>query len=226
MEYKIDGNLVNCQHDLNGNEILKSDVIKSWNTNINYEMLEEKLRKPQIGALYAIKSHFTICNDEATVVMPTGTGKTETMLSYIVSEKIEQVLIIVPSVLLRDQTYCKCKTLGLISQFKILNDTALLPNVCLLKKTPNSAEDLENVIKNMNIIVTTINIMSRFDDEQIMTLKKSCDTVIIDEAHHVAAKTWSEIKSKIKKLRIIQFTATPFRNDNKKLMEKLYTTIH
>ena len=43
MEYKIDGNLVNCQHDLNGNEILKSDVIKSWNTNINYEMLEEKL---------------------------------------------------------------------------------------------------------------------------------------------------------------------------------------
>lgn len=221
MEYKIDGNLVNCQHDLNGNEILKSDVIKSWNTNINYEMLEEKLRKPQIGALYAIKSHFTICNDEATVVMPTGTGKTETMLSYIVSEKIEQVLIIVPSVLLRDQTYCKCKTLGLISQFKILNDTALLPNVCLLKKTPNSAEDLENVIKNMNIIVTTINIMSRFDDEQIMTLKKSCDTVIIDEAHHVAAKTWSEIKSKIKKLRIIQFTATPFRNDNKKIDGKI-----
>ncbi len=73
----------------------------------------------------------------------------------------------------------------------------------------------------MNIIVTTINIMSRFDDEQIMTLKKSCDTVIIDEAHHVAAKTWSEIKSKIKKLRIIQFTATPFRNDNKKIDGKI-----
>ena len=39
-----------------------------------------------------IKSHFTVCNDAVTVVMPTGTGKTETMLAYIVSEKIEKTL--------------------------------------------------------------------------------------------------------------------------------------
>ena len=134
MECRIEENLINYQCDYEGNEILKKDIIKSWNNNLNYELLEEKLRKPQLGALYALKSHFTISNNEATIVMPTGTGKTETMLSYIVSEKIEQVLIILPSVLLRDQTYNKCKTLGLISQFKILSEKALLPNVCLLKK--------------------------------------------------------------------------------------------
>lgn len=221
MEYQIEGSLVNCQYDFSGNEILNTDIIGSWENNINYGMLEKKLRKPQIGALYAIKSHFTVSNDEATIVMPTGTGKTETMLSYIVSEKIEKVLIIVPSVLLRDQTYNKCKTLGLISQFKILNEDALLPNVCVLRKTPSSAETLVNIIKNVNIIVTTINIMARLDDEQILALKKSCKTVIIDEAHHIAAKTWSTIKSKIKDLKIIQFTATPFRNDNKKIDGKI-----
>ena len=143
MEYRIEGNLINCQIDYNGEEVSKKDIIKSWDNSINYDLLEKKLRKPQLGALYALKSHFTISNNEATVVMPTGTGKTETMLSYIVSEKIEQVLIILPSILLRDQTYNKCKTLGLISQFKILNENALLPNVCMLKTTPSDKEALE-----------------------------------------------------------------------------------
>ena len=70
----------------------KSPDTDSVTSAIVMANLEKKLRKPQIGALYAIKSHFTVSNDEATIVMPTGTGKTETMLSYIVSEKIEKVL--------------------------------------------------------------------------------------------------------------------------------------
>ena len=35
------------------------------------------LRSPQIGAVYAVLSHWEISSDPATVVMPTGTGKTE-----------------------------------------------------------------------------------------------------------------------------------------------------
>ena len=221
MEYRIEENLINCQYNYDGNEVLKKDIIKSWENNLNYDLLEKKLRKPQLGALYALKSHFTVSDNEATVVMPTGTGKTETMLSYIVSEKLEQVLIILPSVLLRDQTYNKCKTLGLISQFKILNENALLPNVCLLKKTPSDKEVLENITRNVNIIVSTIGIISRLNDEQINVLKKNCNAVIIDEAHHIAAKTWNNVKSKFKPLKIIQFTATPFRNDNKKIDGKI-----
>ena len=154
MEYRIEENLINCQYNYDGNEVSKKDIIKSWDNNLNYDLLEKKLRKPQLGALYALKSHFTVSKDEATIVMPTGTGKTETMLSYIVSEKLEQVLIILPSVLLRDQTYNKCKTLGLISQFKILNEKALLPNVCMLKKTPSDKTVFENITQNVNIIVS------------------------------------------------------------------------
>lgn len=221
MEYRIEGNLINCQYNYDGNEVLKKDIIKSWENNLNYDLLEKKLRKPQLGALYALKSHFTVSDNEATVVMPTGTGKTETMLSYIVSEKLEQILIILPSVLLRDQTYNKCKTLGLISQFKILNENALLPNVCLLKKTPSDKEALENITRNVNIIVSTIGIISRLNDEQINILKRTCNAVIIDEAHHIAAKTWNNVKSKFKPSKIIQFTATPFRNDNKKIDGKI-----
>ena len=59
MEYRIEGNLINCQIDYNGEEVSKKNIIKSWDNNINYDLLEKKLRKPQLGALYALKSHFT-----------------------------------------------------------------------------------------------------------------------------------------------------------------------
>jgi hypothetical protein len=38
--------------------------------------------------------------------------------------------------------------------------------------------------------------------------------LFIDEAHHVAAPTWKGFKDMFAKNRIIQFTATPFRNDD------------
>jgi hypothetical protein len=41
----------------------------------------EGLRPPQLGALFAIGSHWSLYKSPATVVMPTGTGKTETMLA-------------------------------------------------------------------------------------------------------------------------------------------------
>ena len=38
-----------------------------------------------------------------------------------------------------------------------------------------------------------------------------------DEAHHIAAHTWSTVKYKLKGLKCLQFTATPYRNDGKKI---------
>lgn len=210
----------NIQYSFSGDEISFSDIVKSWDGNIDYEKMDKILRKPQVGALYAIKSHFTVCNDAVTVVMPTGTGKTETMLAYIVSEKIEKTLVIVPKILLKNQTYEKFKTLGLIKKSKILKDEAYLPNVCMLKKIPNK-EELNNLVKNTNVLVVTMGIISKMDEESIDIIKDYFSTVIIDEAHHIAAKTWSSFKSKIKELKIIQFTATPFRNDNKKIDGKI-----
>jgi superfamily II DNA or RNA helicase len=40
-----------------------------------------------------------------------------------------------------------------------------------------------------------------------------CPFLFIDEAHHVAAATWQRLKKKFEKQYILQFTATPFRND-------------
>ena len=49
MEYRIEENLINCQCNYEGNEVLKKDIIKSWDKNLNYDLLEKKTKKATIG---------------------------------------------------------------------------------------------------------------------------------------------------------------------------------
>jgi type I site-specific restriction endonuclease len=60
------------------------------------EVIETGLRPPQIGALHATLAHWTVSDEVATVVMPTGTGKTETMLALLASQRLERLLVVVP----------------------------------------------------------------------------------------------------------------------------------
>lgn len=72
------------------------------------------LRRPQLGALHAIHAHWSTSNDVATVVMPTGTGKTETMLATLVSARCKRVLVLVPTDALRTQIAQKFFTMGIL----------------------------------------------------------------------------------------------------------------
>lgn len=42
-----------------------------------------------------------------------------------------------------------------------------------------------------------------------------CSYLFIDEAHHIAANKWNEFKKIFESKKILQFTATPFRNDDR-----------
>src|SRR5208337_5688620 len=44
-----------------------------------------------------------------------------------------------------------------------------------------------------------------------------CPYLFIDEAHHTEAPTWKAFKDRFRDRRILQFTATPFREDGKPL---------
>ncbi|MDF2602467.1 MAG: hypothetical protein K0Q54_5290, partial [Methylobacterium brachiatum] len=69
------------------------DIRATWNDALR--LLPEKydedglvspgFRPPQIGAIHAVKAHWIVSNEPATLVMPTGSGKTETMLAVLVS---------------------------------------------------------------------------------------------------------------------------------------------
>lgn len=153
--------------------------------------------------------------------MPTGTGKTETMMATVISERIEKTLIIVPSKLLRKQTADKFITLGVLPEIGVLPDGLIFPNVTEITSTPENADCFEKILQNSNIIVITMTLLSRFSDELFSLVTQYINAVIIDEAHHISAKVWSETKYKLRNIKCIQFTATPYRNDGKKVDGKI-----
>ncbi|WP_404299155.1 DEAD/DEAH box helicase family protein [Alicycliphilus denitrificans] len=115
------------------------------------------LRSPQVGALHAIHAHWSTSIEVATVVMPTGTGKTETMLSTLVSDRCSRVLVIVPTDALRTQIANKFLTLGLL---KAANNAVLLeeahrPVVGTLLKKPTTIEEIDTFFGPCNVVVTT-----------------------------------------------------------------------
>ena len=198
------------------------EVVDSWENAVNLIQQEGKgLRTPQIGALFAIKAHWTISQDPATVVMPTGTGKTETMIATIVSEQVKRTLVLVPSNLLRKQTASKFLTFGILPQKEVIAPSAISPVVATLSSTPESETELSQIIENANVVVSTVTLLQRFSDAMISVLSQNCDLLVVDEAHHIAAKTWSSVKSRLSNIKCLQFTATPFRNDGKKLDGKI-----
>lgn len=200
------------------------DVLASW-TNNSFNLPESRsdtdvgFRSAQLGAIYAIKSHWTVSSTAATVVMPTGTGKTEVMIATVVSEHCAKTCVVVLSDLLRKQTITRFCTLGKLREIGAINETFENPVVGCLVSSPKDIAELQDLLNKSNLIVTTMSLLNSgyFKDEFIRLLASTCDTLIIDEAHHVPANSWKQVKKAFESVRCLQFTATPFRNDGKKI---------
>lgn len=202
------------------------EIKDSWLNNFNF--IEEDLttntnglREPQLAALYSILSHLKVSEEIGTVVMPTGTGKTETMLSALVAGKLNKILIAVPSDALRSQIANKFYSLGLLKTFGIINETALYPKVGVLYENFIDETDLIDFIEKSNVIVTTMNILSNNNQETLNIINDRISNIFIDEAHHVEANSWKRVRNSFDDNKIIQYTATPFRNDRKRLDGKI-----
>ncbi len=202
------------------------DIKATWDNNvyIKQEVMEdshikkEGLRKPQIGAIYAALSNWTVDgNDKSNIiVMPTGTGKTETMLLLLLLGKCDKVLVIVPSAALKDQISNKFINLGILKKIGIINELVKTPIVGILNSTENIRET-EEVIAQSNVVVTTMQLGSKIP---MNLINKYFSHLFIDEAHHMSADVWGNIANKFNN-KIIQFTATPFRNDGKIIKGKV-----
>lgn len=203
------------------------EVLESWTNEFAYkEEVDEEhpgLRKPQLGALHAVLGHFLSPNDIATVVLPTGTGKTETMLSAMVAGKCRKILVTVPSSALRNQMFGKFKTLGVLKdpKFGIVGESALYPIVGVVNTAFDTTEELRGFISQCNVVITTMQIIDSASQDQQDVYVNSFTNVFVDEAHHIVAASWRKFADRFPKNRLIQFTATPFRNDGQRLEGKI-----
>lgn len=200
------------------------DILNSWTDKFNFKEETENsngLREPQIAGLYSILSHLKVGSDIGTVVMPTGTGKTETMLAALTANKCRKLLITVPSDALRNQIGTKFLKLGLLKDFGILESESLNPKVGILKENFQNDDELVEFIEQCNVLVTTMNLLSNNSSATLSLLNEHFSNVFIDEAHHIEASSWKRVRSVFDKNKILQFTATPFRNDRKRLEGKV-----
>jgi superfamily II DNA or RNA helicase len=200
------------------------DVIESWTDAFSY-IEEDKtlgvkgLRKPQIGAVHAVHAHWSASDAPATIVMPTGTGKTEVMLSVLVSARCSKLLVVVPTDALREQLAEKFLSLGVLKETdcRVLAESARYPIVGMLQHVPRTVVEVDDAFDRCQVIVTTSSIAGRCEQVVQDRMAYHCPYLFIDEAHHTEAPTWKAFKDRFRNRRILQFTATPFREDGKPL---------
>jgi superfamily II DNA or RNA helicase len=179
------------------------------------------LRVPQLGALHAILAAKTTEDDEpTTIVMPTGTGKTETMLSLFAVDPVK-TLVMVPSDALRQQTVSKFQTFGVLPQVGVLAPGFLAPVVGVMRSGITEVDEADEFADAVNVVVATAAALARCSDEVLARLVERFDQLLVDEAHHVAARTWRRVADAFLPKPVVQFTATPFREDGEYLGGRL-----
>jgi len=188
----------------------------------NFKFVEETatapgLRKPQLGALHAILAHRSVESHEPiTIVMPTGTGKTETMLAAYCHAPAK-TLVIVPSDALRSQIASKFATLGILPAVGAVVGTFRCPAVLVLTSRIDTVEAADAILARANVTVATVQALSASPEEVQEFLISSCRRLYVDEAHHLGAPTWRRLAERFAEREVVQFTATPYREDGRHL---------
>lgn len=186
---------------------------------------EKGLRSPQLGALFATLAHWTVAPEEpATVVMPTGTGKTETMLAILVERSLPMLMVVVPTSALRQQVAAKFVTLGMLKACEVLADDAPYPVVGTVEHQFDTEEEAGRFLSSCNVVVATMAALAGCTEEIRRKVAEHCTHLMVDEAHHVSAPTWDAFRQRFHGKPIVQFTATPFRNDGRHIGGRMIYT--
>lgn len=210
-------------HPAMGDSKIPNEIVYSWKGKFQFKQDDSEndevgLRTPQLGALHAISGYFSAKQSEpATVVLPTGTGKTETMLATMVYRQLPKVLVLVPSNSLRDQISNKFYGLGCLTELGVVPIDVELPSVVAIKRGVKSVAEADLLLQKSNVFVATASVLESSDSGAIDRLCDGITDLFVDEAHHISATTWSRVRDRFSKKRVTQFTATPFRNNGSAL---------
>lgn len=168
------------------------DIKDSWANSFYFKEEKEKnlgLRRPQLGAIHSIASYWSVNKNCGTIVMPTGTGKTETMISTLVYHQCEKVLILVPGRILRKQMFEKFLSLGCLRGIGVIDQELFNPRVAIIEHGIKDVSEAVDLIDNSNVMIATSSALDNFSDEVKKQFAKVCSHLFIDEAHHVPENT-------------------------------------
>jgi superfamily II DNA or RNA helicase len=174
------------------------------------------LRECQLGAYWAVLAHFTTTSVPGLVSLPTGSGKTALMQILSFGLAAKKVLIIEPTVILRDQIAEEFSTGPTLKLVGVLPKN--LPNPRVLSREGRFSRKAEwDALRKFDVVVVTPHTSSPEQPGVVKPPDDLFDLVFIDEAHHTSAPTWAALLSAFHNSRRILLTATPFRRDKRRL---------
>ena len=174
---------------------------------------------PQIGALHALGAHFSRHSEPAIITMPTGSGKTAVLIGTSFLLRAERVLVLTPSRLVREQIAAGFRSLEVLKRVSAIGSDTQVPSVTSVEKRIISPEGWEE-LRNYDVVVGTPHSLSPSFAEIPEFPLDLFDLVLVDEAHHSAARTWQELLRYASGANQVLYTATPFRQDQKEIVGK------
>ncbi len=188
------------------------------------------LRDCQSEACDAARQHYSAADaDKHTLIqLPTGTGKSGLIAALPFCLDAERVLVLVPNLELVGQMVGDLDTIdepanNAYKKFGLLTDNQI-DNAEIYVMPLNSKANRSDLEQHQIIVANyqqLANVEKWFGEN-----KDLVDLIIIDEAHHQAAKTYQELIEFFGAANIVGLTATPFRSDGKKVDGKNIYTYH
>jgi len=170
------------------------------------------LRRGQLAAAYAGAAHALKSNKPATIVMPTGSGKTAVMLLVAAFAQAKRVLVVVSSRALRTEIAEKFRKLDPFLELGLLPPIAPRPIATAIAERLETDDDWRT-LEGSDVVVALPQSISPAYQGVAKCPSGLFDLVLMDEAHHSAAKTWKALLGQFEKVPRIMFTATPYRLD-------------
>ena len=181
-------------------------------------------RPPQFGGLGAAAMHWSLAPTVPTVIsVPTGSGKTAMAMAapHFLEEAPRRVLVVAPTRALRDQlvqNFATTEVLRRVGAMPTIEEYDGVPNVVALAGRVHDWATLDNA----DVVVALPNSISpaHYEDGALPPVDLF-DLIIIDEAHHAPAPTWTQILDHFDSRRALLLTATPVRRDGKRIPGEL-----
>ena len=149
-------------------------------------------RTAQIAAAHAVSAHFFGSKQPAIVTMPTGAGKTTVLIAVAFLLRAERVLVLTPSRLVREQIAENFRVLLDLKKIDALPVDLDGPRVFVTDGEVGS-DGAWDSLRQFDVVVATVPSVSPRDGVIPAPPADLFDLVLVDEAHHAPAKTWSRL---------------------------------
>ncbi len=111
----------------------------------------------------------------------------------------------------------KFESFGVLQELDVIGQQALRPIVGQVRHAFSTTETARRFAVATNVIITTPQALFASDPQVTQTFLDACSHLFVDEAHHVEAATWRRIRDAFAGKPVIQYTATPFREDGRRI---------